>query len=118
MFVICRALIFESSVWRGIPSLVAAPDGPEILPLALLHSGFDHFSFTLHAYSVMRPVTLIERDGFPPRNFGLRIALRRVQHISASIPESARDQECTLNFRPSRIRQTAKGAADTIALRQ
>jgi hypothetical protein len=28
-----RALIFESSVWRGIPSLAAAPNRPEILPL-------------------------------------------------------------------------------------
>jgi hypothetical protein len=29
---ICRAAIFESSVWRGAPSFVAAPECPETRP--------------------------------------------------------------------------------------
>jgi len=28
-----RALIFDSSVWRGMPSFAAAPEGPEIRPV-------------------------------------------------------------------------------------
>src|SRR5580658_8139587 len=31
-FLIPRMLILESRVWRGIPSLAAAPDGPAIRP--------------------------------------------------------------------------------------
>ena len=37
-------LIFDSSVCLGMPSLVAAPVGPEI---SLAECVFDHFSFTL-----------------------------------------------------------------------
>src|ERR1700723_1828385 len=32
LLLICRLVIFESSVWRGIPSFAAAPDGPEMRP--------------------------------------------------------------------------------------
>lgn len=97
---------------------MAAPDGPEILPLHSSTAASIIFLSRSTRTLSCDLVTLIERDGFPSRNFGLRIALRRVQHISGSILESARDQEYALHFRPSRLRQTAKGAADTIALRQ
>jgi hypothetical protein len=38
--------IFDSNVWRGIPSFAAAPEGPDIRP-ALGESSFDHFHFTV-----------------------------------------------------------------------
>ena len=61
----CRPFIFDSSVWRGMPSFAAAPKGPEIRPLDAA-SAASISSFSPSASVVTgRGMRADGRDGFP-----------------------------------------------------
>src|ERR1700723_2369705 len=62
LLLICRLAIFESSVWRGIPSFAAAPDGPEMRP-------WDSAS-AASITSRSRSASVARRGAFGPDDFG------------------------------------------------
>src|SRR2546428_589633 len=61
----CRALIFDSSVWRGMPSFAAPPQGPEIRPRDAA-SAAPISSFSPSARVVTRRAIPLDRSSWFP----------------------------------------------------
>src|SRR5580658_11010270 len=68
-FLIPRMLILESRVWRGIPSLAAAPDGPAIRP-PVSASTASMISFSRSESSRLRPFPVASGNGDSRGYFG------------------------------------------------